>query len=110
MKRLTKYILLFLIIGLQIGCADEKLKEKIYRQKIQNGAIIKKIDLQRGDFELVYIDSLIQDTIPIYRFHLLFDQIDSLTTISKDSNSFKVNFRNLKKGQRYSETIELIYW
>jgi len=105
-------IILVLFINIDFGCGGDILKEKTFKREIRNGKVVKKIDIKRGDFLLVYIHDGMIDTLPVYRYNNFFDQIDTFTILNKPSNSFLLKLENLKNkhGNRYNSTITLIYW
>jgi len=110
-----KNLLLF-FIGLifLFSCTlnNTQVKKKVFKKEVLLTNVINKVDVKRGDFLVVFYQNEALDTIPVYRYNSLFDKIDTLTLISKSSNSFILNFRNLKRENniRYDLSIELLYW
>ena len=94
------------------SCNSDDLKKKTFKQEIVLANVRKKIDIDRGDFLIVYKKHNYNDTIPIYRYSNYFDKIDNETMISKKSMSYILGLHNLKNknGSRYDDSIKLIYW
>ena len=91
---------------------NDKLQKKTYQQQITNGKITKLVDRGRGTFNVIYESKGEVDTIYIAGFNIYYNLIDTLSILNKDSNSYRLEFVNLKneEGRRYNENILLIYW
>jgi hypothetical protein len=107
MKRVLKSCLYIFLVLRLFSCDDsERFAKEFYKKKITNGKVLRKIDIRRGDFLVVYTESLKQDTVAIYGYHSLFNKIDSLTYLNKKENDYVIYFKDLvKENIRYSDTV-----